>query len=141
MASLEKIIQRFRLPFLFTLYKEKVQNLKEWMKLTLINLGFTKAETEVYMFLTTQSPKTAKEIAKTQKRYTPQINRILKKLQLNGTVDVSTESPARFSAVNFQKVLELLAQTKKEQHNMLIASKEDLMSTWKAMTEKNKDKN
>jgi sugar-specific transcriptional regulator TrmB len=115
--------------------------LKEWMKLTLINLGFTKAETEVYIFLTTQSPKTAKEIAETINLPKLKAHRTLKKLQSNGTVDVSTESPARFSAVNFQKVLELLAQTKKKQHKMLIASKEDLLSTWKTITEKHKDKN
>ena len=114
--------------------------MKEWMKLTLINLGFTEAEAEVYIFLTTQSPKTARDIAEALNLYRSQIHRILNRLKINGAIDVSSEYPARFSAVIFEKVLELLIQAKKEQHKALVASKEELISTWKSITEKDNEK-
>jgi sugar-specific transcriptional regulator TrmB len=90
------------------------------MKLKLINLGFTEIEAEAYVFLTTQSPKTAKAIAEALNLCRSQICRILKRLQISGAIDVSSEYPRRFSAVIFEKVLELLVEAKREQHEALL---------------------
>jgi sugar-specific transcriptional regulator TrmB len=110
------------------------------MKLTLINLGFTEAEAEVYIFLTTQSPKTARDVAKALNLHSSQVYRILKQLKINGAINVSSEYPARFTAVIFKKVLELLIDIKREQQKALVASKEELLSTWRSITEKDDEK-
>jgi sugar-specific transcriptional regulator TrmB len=110
------------------------------MQKTLVYLGFTKKDSQVYVFLAAEGPKKAKEIAETLNLQISQLYSILKKLQNNGVVNASSEHPARFSAVIFEKVLELLIEAKREQHKALLASKKELLSSWRSITEKDNDK-
>ena len=112
----------------------------EWMQKALVYLGFTEKDSQVYVFLAAEGPKKAKEIAETLNLHISQLYSILKRLQNNGAVTPSSEYPAHFSAVIFEKVLELLVETKREQHKALLASKEELLSTWSSITEKDNDK-
>ena len=113
---------------------------KEWIQRTLLNLGFNQSEAQIYVILASEGPKKAKDIAKQLDLQTSQLYRSLKKLQNNGVVNASSKYPALFSAVIFEKVLELWIETKKEQHKALLASKEELLSTWRSITEKDEEK-
>jgi sugar-specific transcriptional regulator TrmB len=117
-----------------TAFKEAVKLSKEWIERTLINLGFTEKDTQVYLFLAAKGPKKAKDIAEALNLYNSQLYRILKRLQNNGAVNASSDYPARYSAVIFEKVLELIVEAKREQHKALLASKAELLSTWRSIT-------
>ena len=100
---------------------------------TLTSLGFTETDAQVYVFLATESPQKASDIAEALKIYKQNLYRTLKSLQSQGIVNASPEYPARYSAVLFEKVLDLLIKAKKEQHKALQESKEELLSTWRSM--------
>ena len=113
---------------------------REWMLKTLASLGFTETDAQVYVFLTTEGPKKARDIAEALKLYRRQLYRTLKNLQSKGIVNASPEYPARFSAVLFEKVLDLLIKAKTEQQQALQESKEELLSTWRSITKKDTPK-
>jgi sugar-specific transcriptional regulator TrmB len=106
------------------------------MRSTLVNLGFTKIEAEVYILLAASSPQTARDITIALDLCSSQIYRVLQRLHCNGAIVVSSERPNRYSAVVFEKVLELLIDAKKEQHDDLLARKKELLFTWKSIIEK-----
>jgi sugar-specific transcriptional regulator TrmB len=110
------------------------------MQKTLMNLGFSEKDTQVYLFLAAEGPKKARDMAEALNLCTSQLYRVLKKLQINGVIIASSEYPTRFSAVLFNQVLDLLAKTKKEQIKALKASKEELLSSWRLLTEKDDEK-
>jgi sugar-specific transcriptional regulator TrmB len=101
-----------------------------------MNLGFNEKDTQVYLFLAAEGPKKAKDIAKALNLHNSRLHSILKRLQNNGAISASSESPVRFSAVIFEKVLELLVEAKREQHKALLESKTELLATWRSITRK-----
>jgi sugar-specific transcriptional regulator TrmB len=103
---------------------------------TLTSLGFTQTDAQVYVFLTTEGPRKAKDIAEALNLNRSQLYHTLKTLQSKNVLKASPEYPTRFSAVLFEKVLDQLAKTKKEQQKALQESKEELVSTWRAITKK-----
>lgn len=103
---------------------------------TLVNLGFTETDAQVYVFLATEGPQKASEIAEALKIYKQHLYRILKNLQSKGVINASAEYPPRFSAVLFEKALDLLIKAKTEQQKALQESKEELLSTWRSITKK-----
>jgi sugar-specific transcriptional regulator TrmB len=111
------------------------------MLTTLVKLGFTKTDAQVYVFLATEGPQKARTIAEALKLSKQQLYRTLKNLQNKGAVNVSPEHPARFSAVLFEKVLDILIKAKKEQQQALQESKENLLSTWQSITKKDRTEN
>lgn len=113
---------------------------KEWMQKTLMDLGFSEKDSRVYIFIAAEGPKRAKDIAEALNLDSSQLYRILKRLQIRGLVNASSDYPAYFSAVIFDKVLELLVEAKREQHKALLASKKSLLSTWRSITEKDNEK-
>ena len=110
------------------------------MQKVLVKLGFTEIETYIYLYLTEEGPKKGRDIGDALNLYSQQLYSTLKKLQSNGVVNASPEYPRRFSAIMFDKVLDLLIKAKEEQHKALQASKEELLSTWRSMTEKDDEK-
>ena len=106
------------------------------MQKTLMNLGFSEKDSQVYIFLAAEGPKKARDIAEALNLYSSQLYRILKRLQISGLVNASSDYPARFSAVIVEKVLKLLVEAKREQHKALKASKKELLSTWRSITGK-----
>jgi len=103
---------------------------------TLVSLGFTETDAQVYVFLTTEGPQKARDVAEALKLYKQQLYRTLKSLQNNGIINASPEYPARHSAVHFENVLNLLINAKTEQQQALQESKEELLSTWRSIIKK-----
>jgi sugar-specific transcriptional regulator TrmB len=107
---------------------------------TLVKLGFTEKDANVYVYLATEGPQRAIKIAEALKIYKQHLYRILKNLQSKGIINASPEYPARYSAVLFEKVLDLLIKAKMEQQQALQRSKEELLSTWRSITKKDTPK-
>jgi sugar-specific transcriptional regulator TrmB len=57
-------------------------------------------------------------------------------MQEKGIVKATREHPARFSAVSFEKILDLFIETKIEQAKAFQTSKEELLSNWRSLIEK-----
>jgi sugar-specific transcriptional regulator TrmB len=109
---------------------------KEWMHKTLKKLGFTETDAQVYVFLTTEGPRKAKDIAEALNLHRQKLYETLKNLQNKAIVNASPEHPTRFSAVLFEKVLDYLIEAKTEQQKALQESKKELLTTWKSITKK-----
>jgi sugar-specific transcriptional regulator TrmB len=75
---------------------------------TLLNLGFRQCDAEVYLFLLIDGINTASNIAEAIGTYKRKVYRALKKLKDLKVVTESKELPAHFSALPFDKLLDLL---------------------------------
>jgi sugar-specific transcriptional regulator TrmB len=106
----------------------------------LVDLGIKRLDAEVYLYLATSGPKKGRTVSNELKISKMQLYRSLRELQSRGMVNSSSEYPARFSAALFDKFLDQLIRVKKEQAKTLQASKEDLLSTWRSVTEKDEEK-
>jgi sugar-specific transcriptional regulator TrmB len=111
------------------------------MQKTLMSLGFTEIDTQVYLFLLTEGPEKAREIAEALNLYNQQLFPVLKKFQNRGLVNASHDFPAFFSAVLFEKVLDYIVKAKKEQHKTLQESREALLSVWSSTIKKDSEDN
>ena len=105
---------------------------------TLVSLGLSQLDAEVYFFLSNQGPHNGKSITKALKFYKQVIYRSLKKLKEKGIVNSSAERPAVFSSISFEEVLDLFLEVKKQEADALQESREELLSRWQAITKKRK---
>jgi sugar-specific transcriptional regulator TrmB len=64
----------------------------------------------------------------------------LKSLQSKGVVTATIERPAIFSALPFEKVLDLLIKADIEEVQRMIQNKEELLSSWRSMAHNNSEK-
>jgi sugar-specific transcriptional regulator TrmB len=103
---------------------------------TLENLGFTITDTKVYICLAKKGPQKGKDLSTFLKMTKQQLYPCLKNLQKKGVVNASCDRPALFSALPFEEVLDLFSEVKKEQAKTLQESKDELLSTWRSITNK-----
>jgi sugar-specific transcriptional regulator TrmB len=90
-------------------------------------------DAKVYVFLAKTGLIRALDIAKSTKMNKEQLYRSLKKLQSKGLASATLEHPARFSAVPFEKVLDLFIKAKLEEAQEIQQDKEEILSIWKSM--------
>jgi hypothetical protein len=140
--------KNFLLPFFIFLIKKVEYNATkdvngssvEWMLKTLMNLGFTETEAQVYLYLTKKGPQKARHMSKALKLKKQRLYQILRKMQGESIIHASSEFPARFSATPFAKVLDLLIKDNIEQAKYMMQNKKELLSTWRSITEKDDTK-
>jgi sugar-specific transcriptional regulator TrmB len=100
---------------------------------TLSDLGLTKLDSKIYIYLAKKGPQKGKEISKALKVQRQQVYRSLKYLQSKAIVSATLERPAKFSAVSFEKVLDLFIRAKMEEAQTVQHEKSELISSWKAI--------
>jgi sugar-specific transcriptional regulator TrmB len=105
---------------------------------TLVNMGFTETDAQVYVYLAMEGPQKFREIADSLKIFRTKLYTILNNLQNLGLVETSSKYPTRFSAVLFEKVLDQLSKVKVSQQQFLENNKEELISAWRSLTKKDK---
>ena len=113
---------------------------QEWMIKTLVSLGLSQVDAEIYVFLSTQGPHNGKSIAETMKLYKQVLYRSLKKLQARGIVNSSAERPTLFSSIPFEDVLDLFLEIKVKEADILQESREEILSSWRAITKKDNNR-
>jgi len=96
---------------------------------TLEGFGLSRVDAEVYVYLAKKGPKKGRELANALRITKQQLYPSLKNLKNKGVVTVSLERPVLFSAVAFEKVLELFIKIKVDQAK---AIKETKKSFWLA---------
>jgi predicted transcriptional regulator len=103
-------------------------------------LGLSNIDTRVYVLLARDGPHKIEEIASALNQHERNIHKSLRDLQNINIVKASIEYPFEFIAVPFKEVINLIIEVKKEQAKTLQASKDELLSTWRSITEKDEEK-
>jgi sugar-specific transcriptional regulator TrmB len=110
---------------------------KEELLKVLKDFGLTDTEAEIYLFLARHESLKGTEIAKLIKKDKAQVYHILKSLQAKGLVESTLESPARFTPVPFERIVESTINSKKDEAAQIERTKDDLLSYWGSIS-KNK---
>jgi sugar-specific transcriptional regulator TrmB len=100
---------------------------------TLQDLGLTSLDSKIYIYLAKKGPQKGNAISKALKVQKQQLYRNLKKLQSKAIVSATLEHPAKFSAVPFEKVLDLFIKAKLQEAQTIQTEKTRLLSSWQAM--------
>jgi HTH-type transcriptional regulator, sugar sensing transcriptional regulator len=98
-----------------------------------MNLGLTKAEAQIYFYLTKRGPKKASEITTALKMKRQQLYLVIRRLESKAMVNTTIDRPAKFSAVPFEKVLDSIAKAKFEEAKIIEANKGNLLSDWESI--------
>jgi sugar-specific transcriptional regulator TrmB len=101
---------------------------------TLAGLGLNQSDAKIYVFLAKKGPHTGKDLCNTLNMQKPLLYPCLQTLQRKGLVNVTTERPAMFSAVPFEKVLDLLVENRMEEAQHILKDKNKALSDWQSMT-------
>ena len=95
---------------------------------TLESFGLKKIEAEVYVYLAKRGPQRAKELADAMNIRRKQLYSILKSLQAKGVITACHEHTTVFSALDFEKALDLLVKDNLEQVKAIKENLEKLSS-------------
>ncbi len=109
---------------------------REWVLKTLVDLGLSQVEAEVYFFLAQAGPLKGRDITNTLKLHKYQVYRSLKSLQCKGCIKATLEHPAQFFAVPLEIVLDQFMKEKMGQAKDLQTSRDELLFAWRSMIEK-----
>jgi sugar-specific transcriptional regulator TrmB len=104
-------------------------------KKILKDVGLTEKEIEIYIFLTRHGALKGLDITKRIKKHKAQVYNILKNLQAKGLVEPTLEFPARFTAVPFEKVIDLSVKAKREEAAFIENAKKEIMSYWSSISQ------
>ena len=106
-----------------------------------MDLGLSEVDAEVYVYLALNGPCKARDVLGKMEIYKEQLYRSIKNLKEKDIVFASVGFPAEFSAIPFDKVLDLLSEIKKRQAEALKAINEYLLDNWESMLEQNNNHN
>ena len=102
----------------------------------LTSLGLSESDARVYMFLALKGPTKTGNIVNDLKMSRQQIHRSLKFLQDKRIVFADRKNQDVFSALLFEKALELLIETEEEKTEILLETKKSILQDWKTSTRK-----
>lgn len=106
----------------------------------LVKLGLSENEAKVYVFLAREGPQKGRNIAEALKLYKQQLYRSLKNLQSKEIVSTIIKRPSQFSAIPFDKALDLLVKAHLKEACDIEQDKEEILSQWHAiLNEKKQD--
>ena len=97
----------------------------------LVDLGLSETDAQVYINLATKGPAKARTIIHNLAVTKRQIYRCLKRLQNKGIIIANDEHPTKFSALPFEKVLDMLIEMKQEQAQAIKKRRKELLSSWR----------
>ncbi len=100
---------------------------------TLESLGFTQLDAKVYVFCAKKGPQKAGDLVKCLKIPKQSIYFIIRNLESDGIVTSTVERPARFSAVPFEKVLDLFVNGKLEEAKRIQRNRDEILLDWKSI--------
>ncbi len=100
---------------------------------TLESLGLSPYDAQVYLFLGKRGPQKTKDISQALKMSKQHLYLILKNLQSKGVVQATLERPAKFSAIPFERVLDLFIKAKMEDAQRIKHDKPKILSDWQSI--------
>jgi sugar-specific transcriptional regulator TrmB len=109
---------------------------KEWMYQILLSQGLPQTDARIYVFLTTEGPKSRKIIAQSLNLHKHELYRSLNRLTNKEFITIISQQPATFSTLSFDKVLRLLLEFNKKQTKDLQESKDRILTSWHTLMDK-----
>ncbi len=100
---------------------------------TLAGFGLTRTEAEVYVYLAREGPQKAKTAAKSLSLNERLIFRILDSLQEKEIVNKISEDEVIFSALPFDKAIDLLVKMHLEETKTIAQNRTEILSHWKSL--------
>lgn len=100
----------------------------------LMNLGLSRRDAEVYIYLASKGPQKAANIAETLKLNKQQLQSTLKNLQNRKIVKATFEYSAQFKALPFETALDLLTEAKRKETRRIEESKREILSHWRSIS-------
>ncbi len=95
------------------------------------DFGLTAKESEIYVLLCKKGPLKGLEVSKMLGMHKGEAYRVLKSLQRRGMVESIIESPLRFSAVSFERFLNMNIEAKRREADTLEKKKEEILEQWR----------
>jgi sugar-specific transcriptional regulator TrmB len=102
----------------------------------LIHLGLSQRDAEIYIHLAAKGPQKARNITVALGLGKGNIYRRLGHLRSLGLVYSSVDRAAEFSAVGFEKAIDLYQKRRKNEANFLEKQKIQILSKWKSLSVK-----
>ena len=99
-------------------------------------LGLKDVDAQVYIYLAKKGPRGENDLTSALKLTKRQLCLSLESLLIKGMVTASPEHLVKYSAIELEKILDQIMQTKKEQTMALQASKRELLSVWRSFVKK-----
>lgn len=103
---------------------------QEWMLKTLIDLGFSLREAEVYVFLALNGEHKVSGIAEALGTCKCQVYHTIRKLRDIQVVSGTQKLPASFTAIPFDKTLDMLARDSLQEATRIEENKNDILALW-----------
>jgi len=105
------------------------------------SLGLSQTEARIYVFLEKRGSHEDVDIAQALKVNTKRLVISLKNLQDKMIVQASAQQTVEFSAVPFEKAIDLLIEVKKDKAQSLQERKMELLASWQSLIKKNSENN
>ncbi len=97
------------------------------------SLGLQRADAEMYIYLAKKGPKREQELFRAFKMTDAQLRSSLENLQTRGVVTATLEQSALFSAVAFERALDLLIRVNIEHAQIIKETKKEILKNWQTM--------
>jgi sugar-specific transcriptional regulator TrmB len=105
------------------------------VKSTLMEIGLSDRESDLYVYLAKTGHQTAARIAKGLRMHKAQVYYILRSLERKGIVESTFSTPAQFNVLPLEQLLNRHIQTKEEELNQFKQhQKPHVLSQWESMT-------
>jgi sugar-specific transcriptional regulator TrmB len=118
--------------------KRKVRQMSLGRVLRLLeSMGFSRVDSEVYVYLAKTGPKSSRELSLCLNMKPPQLHSTLKNLKNKGAVAISCERQTLFSALSFRELLDLHMKDRAEEAKLVLQTRQELLSIWRDITQKN----
>ncbi len=110
---------------------ERYEKISNSVQEILKKLGLTQNESKVYIYLSKNGSKKAKEIAQNQKIPRTQTYHLLTALQNKGMITVISGRIRKFEGIRFEKVLDILINNELKRIEELQLMRSELSELWK----------
>ena len=133
LSEIQLFIVQYFLFFSFLQLKEEYELSLQRIFEALIGLGFSEADSRVYIKIAVNGPMTAKTLIEELKITKQQLYPILKKLRNQRIIKMTDMRPFVISALPFEVVLQMLIDRKFDESKEILENKEELLACWKAV--------
>lgn len=110
--------------------KTELNKSLEAIENTLQDLGLSRNEIQVYLYLSIYNERKASEISKALDLHRTNVYQILRDLEKKGIVSSKLEKPLKFFAVPFEEAIDILIESKRLKLQRLEKEKKQLVQVW-----------
>lgn len=107
----------------------------------IMSIDLSETDAQVYVFLALNGPHRAREISRRMSLNKAQLYRSLRNLRVKDIALATAYSPAVFSVIPFERLLNMLVEIRKEQESALRDAREELLSSWQKVIKRSSKNN